>query len=309
MDMTSAEVRVLGCLLEKQRTTPDQYPLTLNSLRLACNQATNRDPVVRYDEDVLREAIKGLGRRGYIRFVSGHSSRVAKYRHLLAEALPMSDAESALMCVLMLRGAQTPGELKQRTDRMHSFDGLGQVNEALEQLIDRGLVQRLDRRPGQKEERYKHRLSDDADATLDSAASATPSAWPLSTPSATPLETPSAPPTTITPDEQAAHAQAELAERVSALERELAELRARVDGLVENVSSARSRADGEADETDAPIGEARPQADGEADETGLLDDGEADEPDAPIGEASSWADGEEHEVTAPSDDEVAQARW
>lgn len=163
MDLSAAEIRVLGCLLEKQRTTPDQYPLTLNSLRLACNQATNRDPVVQYDEDVLREALRSLGRRGYIRFVSGHSSRTAKYRHLLSEALPMSDAETAVICVLMLRGAQTPGELKQRTDRMHPFESLPEVIEVLERLIDRGLVDRLDRRPGQKEERYVHLLDRDAE--------------------------------------------------------------------------------------------------------------------------------------------------
>lgn len=203
MDLSAAEIRVLGCLLEKQRTTPDQYPLTLNSLRLACNQATNRDPVVQYDEDVLREAVRTLGRRGYIRFASGHSSRAAKYRHLLGEALPMSDAETAVMCVLMLRGAQTPGELKQRTDRMHPFESLGEVNEVLEQLIERGLAQRLDRRPGQKEERYIHLLDRDADP-----ASSEPSgANRISEPSAEPRES-------------------GLAERVTALEREVADLRA-----------------------------------------------------------------------------------
>ena len=110
--LSSAELRVLGCLLEKQRTTPDVYPLSLNSLRLACNQSTNRDPVVDYDEATVREALHRLERRGFIRLASGAGSRAAKYRHLLAEALPMSGGEQALMSVLMLRGAQTPGELR-----------------------------------------------------------------------------------------------------------------------------------------------------------------------------------------------------
>jgi len=152
--LSAPEVRVLGCLIEKQRTTPDAYPLSLNALRLACNQATNRDPVVDYDDAVLRDALHRLQRRGLTRLASGAGSRAAKYRHLLAEALPMDPAQQAVMCVLMLRGPQTPGELKQRTERMHSFPELGDVLDALEQLIARGLVERLERRPGQKEERY-----------------------------------------------------------------------------------------------------------------------------------------------------------
>src|ERR1700686_3445216 len=117
MELSAAELRVLGCLLEKQRTTPDMYPLTLNALRLACNQSTNRDPVVDYDDGVLRDALHRLERRGYTRLASGAGSRAPKYRHLLADALPLPDDEQALLCVLMLRGAQTPGELKQRADR------------------------------------------------------------------------------------------------------------------------------------------------------------------------------------------------
>jgi uncharacterized protein len=172
MDLSDPEIRVLGCLLEKQRTTPDQYPLTLNSLRLACNQATNRDPVVDYDEATLREALRGLERRGYTRFTSGHGSRAAKHRHLLAEALPMSDGERALVCVLMLRGPQTPGELKQRSERLHHFGGLESVHETLAALIERGLVARIERSPGQKEERYAQLLG--ADAAPDPRARAAP---------------------------------------------------------------------------------------------------------------------------------------
>jgi uncharacterized protein len=169
VNLSAPEIRVLGCLLEKQRTTPDAYPLTLNALRLACNQSTNRDPVVSYDDDVLRDALHRLGRRGFTR-LAGASSRSPKFRHLLAEALPMSEDQQAVLCVLMLRGAQTPGELKQRTERMHAFADLSGVHGTLEQLIERGLVARLERRPGQKEERYTQLLGDDHDPAQDSSS-------------------------------------------------------------------------------------------------------------------------------------------
>ncbi len=160
MNLSASETRVLGCLLEKQRTTPDQYPLSLNALRLACNQSTNRDPVVEYDEAILRDALHRLERRGYTRYASGAGSRTPKYRHLLAEALPMAEDEQAVICVLMLRGPQTPGELKQRADRMHPFVELGAVHETLERLIARELVACLGRRPGQKEDRYAQLLQE-----------------------------------------------------------------------------------------------------------------------------------------------------
>ncbi len=159
-ELSPEQIRVLGCLLEKQRTTPDAYPLSLNALRLACNQSTNRDPVVDYDEATLRDALHRLERRGLVRLASGAGSRASKYRHLLAERLPMDRAEEAVMCVLMLRGAQTPGELKQRGERMHAFDGLEEVHSTLARLIERELVERLARRPGQKEERYRELLGD-----------------------------------------------------------------------------------------------------------------------------------------------------
>jgi len=158
MDADAIELRVLGCLLEKQRTTPDQYPLTLNALRLACNQTTNRDPIVSYDEREIHEALQRLARRGWTRVASGPGSRAAKYRQLFDQELGLDPAATAVLCVLMLRGAQTPGELKQRTERSHRFDGLDSVIETLDELIGRDLVQRLDRRPGQKEERYRHLL-------------------------------------------------------------------------------------------------------------------------------------------------------
>jgi uncharacterized protein YceH (UPF0502 family) len=176
--LSAPELRALGCLLEKQRTTPDVYPLSLNSLRLACNQSTNRDPVVDYDEEVIRDALHRLERRGLTRLASGAGSRAPKYRHLLAEALPMDEAEQAVVCVLMLRGPQTPGELKQRGDRMHPFNELEEVNQTLERLIERGLITRMARRPGQKEERYSHLLGvQDEEETRPEQ----PSAHPAST--------------------------------------------------------------------------------------------------------------------------------
>jgi uncharacterized protein YceH (UPF0502 family) len=157
----AAEIRVLGCLIEKQRTTPDQYPLSLNALRLACNQATNRDPVVDYDEPTIRAALERLSRKGWVRLASGPGSRAVKYRHLLPEALRLPEAELALLAVLMLRGPQTPGELKARTERLHPFGSTEAVEQALAPLLERELVERLPRRPGQKEERYAQRLSED----------------------------------------------------------------------------------------------------------------------------------------------------
>ena len=175
MDLTAAEIRVLGCLLEKQRTTPDTYPLTLNALRAACNQSTNRDPVVHYDEATIRDAITRLSRRRWARLASGAGSRASKYRHLLDESLTSASDELAVLCVLMLRGPQTPGELKGRTERLRPFADLAAVHATLEHLIDRDLVEQLPRRPGQKEERYAHRLSDDdAPEPAPVAAATTP---------------------------------------------------------------------------------------------------------------------------------------
>jgi len=198
--LTPQETRVLGCLLEKQRTTPDAYPLSLNALRLACNQSTNREPVVDYDDAVIREALHRLERRGFTRLASGAGSRAPKYRHLLAEALPMDSGEQAIMCVLMLRGAQTPGELKQRTERMHAFPDPASVQAALGRLIERELAARLDRRPGQKEERYAQLLEDDGERERDPAMRSAPL--------------------------RALPEREDLIERVARLEREVAELRA-----------------------------------------------------------------------------------
>jgi len=170
VDADAVEIRVLGCLIEKQRTTPDAYPLSLNSLRLACNQATNRDPVVEYDERQIKAALERMSDRGWTRLASGAGSRALKYRHLLGEALGLSDAELAVLALLMLRGAQTLGELKQRSERLHRFDSIDGVGQTLDGLAERELVARVERRPGQKEDRYTQLLGADAEAQSVDAA-------------------------------------------------------------------------------------------------------------------------------------------
>ena len=175
MDVDAVEIRVLGCLIEKQRTTPDAYPLSLNALRLACNQATNRDPVVTYEEREIKAALERMSNRGWTRFASGVSSRALKYRQLLDEVLGLSEPEMSLLGVLMLRGPQTVGELKQRSDRLHRFGSIAEVAETLDGLTQRELVARLERRPGQKEERWQQLLGGDAEL----AAAAEPVAPPV----------------------------------------------------------------------------------------------------------------------------------
>ena len=170
-DLDAVEVRVLGCLLEKQQTTPDGYPLTLNSLRLACNQTTNRDPVVEYDEAQVRDAVQRLGHRRWTRLAG--AGRAPKYRHLLEEAIGLRHDEQAVLSVLLLRGPQTLGELKQRTERMQGFASIEELEEVLTRLIDKQFVHELARRPGQKEERFMHRLSEDVEGEeLEAAAPA-----------------------------------------------------------------------------------------------------------------------------------------
>jgi uncharacterized protein len=167
----AVEIRVVACLVEKQRTTPDQYPLTLNALRLACNQSTNRDPVVDYDESTIRSALDRLGRRKWTTLASWSTARSVKYKHLLDAALGLGDAQLALVCVLMLRGPQTPGELRQRTDRIHAFDSGEQLERTLDELVERELAVALPRRPGERGHRYAHRL-----AEVDQEASEAPPA-------------------------------------------------------------------------------------------------------------------------------------
>ena len=160
--LNAAEVRVLGSLIEKQITTPDYYPLTLNSLTLACNQLTNREPVVSFEESIVVRALDGLREKRLATQYHGAESRVAKYKHTLGDVLLLTPAETALLCVLLLRGPQTVGELRTRSERLFSFDNLDEVDAALSSLATRPadpLVVKLPRQPGTKEARYAHLLS------------------------------------------------------------------------------------------------------------------------------------------------------
>jgi uncharacterized protein YceH (UPF0502 family) len=160
--LTDVEVRVLGSLIEKQLTTPEYYPLTLNALTHACNQISNRDPVVAYDEKTVVRALESLREKNLAYIFYGSESRVPKYKHVVPEVLHLSPPQVALMCVLMLRGPQTVGELRGRTTRLYEFKELQEVEAALEELIkheQQPLVSRLPRQPGRKESRYAHLLS------------------------------------------------------------------------------------------------------------------------------------------------------
>jgi uncharacterized protein len=160
----AVEIRVVACLVEKQRTTPDQYPLTLNSLRLACNQSTNRHPVVEYDESTIRAALDRLRRRNWAAMATWTTTRVAKYKHTLDNALRLSAGELSLLTVLMLRGPQTPGELRARTERMYQFESHEELELTLGELIERELVVALSRRPGERGQRFAHLLEGEAES-------------------------------------------------------------------------------------------------------------------------------------------------
>jgi uncharacterized protein len=204
-DLSPEELRVLGCLLEKQRTTPDTYPLSLNALRAACNQTTNRDPVVSYDEATIRDSLDRLRRHGFTRLTSYHGSRTAKYRHLLDEALQIGPEEQAVLAVMMLRGPQTPGELLQRTERLFHFPDSAALQAVIDRLIERELATRYERRPGQREERYGHLLGGEAPEPAEPAADYVPA-----------------------PPRQ---------DRLDRLEREVAELRAEIAALREELGA------------------------------------------------------------------------
>jgi uncharacterized protein YceH (UPF0502 family) len=156
--LTPEEQRVLGVLIEKAATTPDNYPLSLNSVRVACNQTTNRDPIVTYDERTVQETLDGLRNQSLVARSKAAGERAIKFRHLLPDVIELTPAELAIVGVLLLRGAQTPGELKQRTDRVHSFAAVGDVHNTLGDLSARGIAQELERRPGQRETRWVHLL-------------------------------------------------------------------------------------------------------------------------------------------------------
>jgi uncharacterized protein len=160
--LTDIETRVLGALVEKQVTTPEYYPLTLNALTLACNQKNNRHPVTSYSESQVAAAVESLREKNLTYVFYGSTSRVPKYKHVMPEVMHLKHAEVALMCVLMLRGPQTPGELRGNASRLHEFNGLDEIEQTLNGLMsreDEPLVVRLPRQPGQKEVRFAHLLS------------------------------------------------------------------------------------------------------------------------------------------------------
>lgn len=201
MDLTPEEQRVAGALAEKQLATPQYYPLTLNALVSACNQSSNRDPVVSYDDATVERALASLRERGVLRVVHSVHNRATKYRQVLDEVFQLEPGELALLAVLLLRGAQTPGELRARTERMAEFASTAEVEAVLDALAQRDppLVTRLERRPGQKEARYAHVLG---------------------APAATASEEPAAPAAESSTDEVAL-----LRAEVAALRREVEELR------------------------------------------------------------------------------------
>jgi len=167
--LTDIEVRVLGALVEKQVTTPEYYPLTINSLMLACNQKNNRNPVTAYSEEQVAQTVENLREKNLTYVFYGSTSRVPKYKHVMTEVLHLSQAQLALMCVLMLRGSQTVGELRERASRLHEFSSLEEVEATLNSLISREpetLVTRLPRQVGQKEIRFAHLLA--GEVALDS---------------------------------------------------------------------------------------------------------------------------------------------
>jgi uncharacterized protein YceH (UPF0502 family) len=207
------EARVLGSLIEKEITTPDYYPLSLNAILNAANQKSNRDPVMDLDEDTVRRALHSLSQEGLARSAAT-DSRVPKFEHRLADVFNFHRHEIALLCVLLLRGPQTPGELRTRTDRLYQFDDLGAVHSALNLLMNRQppLVKVLPRQPGTKEARYVHLLSGDVEDAVPEPAHGQPSSL-------------AQPPAHTTPDHSRL---AHLEDEVAALRSEIAELRAQL---------------------------------------------------------------------------------
>jgi len=208
------EARVLAALLEKEITTPEYYPLSLHALVNACNQKSNRDPVMTLGEDAIREALRGLQDQSLARSVSALDSRVTKYEHRLQEAFNFDRREAAILCELLLRGPQTPGELRSRAERMHHFDDLGEVQSTLQRLISRQptLVKILPRQPGTKESRYTQLLSADVEPLLASVEKA---------------QAPSLPPRTVGSSDRIASLEGE----VASLRNDFAELRRDLEQL------------------------------------------------------------------------------
>ena len=226
MNLTPIEARVLGSLIEKDITTPDYYPLSLNALVNACNQKNNRDPVMTLDEDAVREALSGLQSQRLAGPAGGADSRVTKYEHRLQEAYNFTRGEIAVLCVLLLRGPQTPGELRGRTERMHRFEDLDQVQAALQRLMQREppLAAVLPRQPGTKESRYAHLMSGDIDLTAyESVPQVRPSVgltWDSERLTGTPAES-------------------DLRDRIALLEQTVAELKSQIEELTRELTDFR----------------------------------------------------------------------
>jgi uncharacterized protein YceH (UPF0502 family) len=211
MELTAEELRVLGCLVEKEATVPDAYPLSTNALQLACNQRTSRDPIVDFDEDTVTRTLLSLREHGLARTARGEGSRVYKHAHSLDGTLGLSQPELAVLSILMLRGPQTVGELRTRAERQHFFDSLESVQGVLDGLAGRPepLAQQLDRQPGQKEARWRHLLGDHAEPA-----------------------TPTAPPSAVPTDE------AGLAEQIDELRAEVSELQERLSSLEDRLRAS-----------------------------------------------------------------------
>ena len=205
--LTEEEIRILGCLVEKEATTPDYYPLTMNAVLAACNQKSSRDPIVSYDEDTVRDTLASLQETNLVhRIISSEGGRVQRFRHMFSETFALIPEHAAVLCVLMLRGPQTPGEIRQRTGRIFPFESLAEIEEALDALADRSkrpLVVKLARRPGTKEWRYAHLLGGAASEQTEETSFSAPS------PAATPG----------------------LSQRVEILEQQVADLRRALDQL------------------------------------------------------------------------------
>ena len=201
------QIRVLGALMEKAKTTPDYYPMTMNGLVSACNQKTSRKPVVNYDEETIGAALNSLKIAGLISTATGGSSRATKYKHNFAIVYPILPSEVAVMCLLFLRGPQTPGEINTNSGRLYEFETLEEVNQTLEKLGLEGYLKQLPKRPGQKEQRYMHLFSGDVEFAEDDFGT----------------------------DEMPAKANSALEERVVKLEAELAELKESFEKLMKEL--------------------------------------------------------------------------
>ncbi len=209
--LTAEEIRVLGSLMEKSRTTPDYYPMTINGLTAACNQRSSRKPVVNYDEETVTRTLDTLKRKGLISTATGGSSRATKYKHNFAIVFPVVPAEVAVICLLLLRGPQTPGEINNNSGRLYEFDSLDEVNEVLEKLSsgEQPYLTLLPRRSGQKEARYMHLLGETLEIPEDDEETSSPAGNTSSN--------------------------AALEERVTKLEEEVATLRAEMDKLLKEL--------------------------------------------------------------------------